>query len=53
MPQAVIASTARSPIGRARKGSLADVRPDDLMAFAIAEALSKVPEWTAARSPTS
>ena len=30
MPEAVIVATARSPIGRANKGSLADVRPDDL-----------------------
>ncbi|MFC8531594.1 hypothetical protein, partial [Nocardia sp. NPDC057227] len=28
MPEAVIVSTARSPIGRARKGSLAELRPD-------------------------
>ena len=32
MPEAVIVSTARSPIGRAFKGSLKDVRPDDLAA---------------------
>src|SRR5439155_27353514 len=32
------------PIGRAGKGSLADARPDDLVAFAIDAALSKVPE---------
>ena len=43
MPEAVIVSTARTPIGRARKGSLMDVRPDDLLAFAIREALDKVP----------
>jgi acetyl-CoA C-acetyltransferase len=30
MPEAVIVSTARSPIGRAGKGSLKDMRPDDL-----------------------
>ncbi|MEA2477755.1 MAG: hypothetical protein QOC87_1954, partial [Actinomycetota bacterium] len=30
MPEAVIAAAARTPIGRAKKGSLADVRPDDL-----------------------
>ncbi|MDQ3879360.1 MAG: acetyl-CoA C-acyltransferase [Actinomycetota bacterium] len=44
MPEAVIAAAARTPIGRAKKGSLADVRPDDLMAFAIVEALKKVPD---------
>jgi acetyl-CoA C-acetyltransferase len=43
MPEAVIVATARTPIGRAMKGSFADVRPDDLGAFAIAEALKKVP----------
>jgi acetyl-CoA C-acetyltransferase len=40
---AVIVSTARTPIGRARKGSLVDVRPDDMVAFAIDAALAKVP----------
>ena len=35
MPEAVIVSTARTPIGRAAKGSLVDARPDDLAAFAI------------------
>lgn len=44
MPEAVIVATARTPIGRANKGSLADVRPDDLAAFAIQAALAKVPE---------
>jgi acetyl-CoA C-acetyltransferase len=44
MPEAVIAAAVRTPIGRAKKGSLVDVRPDDLMAFAIEQALNKVPE---------
>jgi acetyl-CoA C-acetyltransferase len=44
MPEAVIVSTARTPIGRAAKGSLIDARPDDLAAFAIRAALDKVPE---------
>ena len=44
MPEAVIVSTARSPIGRAFKGSLARVRPDDLAAQMVAAALAKVPE---------
>jgi acetyl-CoA C-acetyltransferase len=44
MPDAVIVSTARSPIGRAFKGSLTKVRPDDLSATVIRAALDKVPE---------
>src|SRR3954463_12791111 len=44
MPEAVIVSTARTPIGRAAKGSLVEARPDDLAAFAVRAALSKVPE---------
>ena len=44
MPEAVIVATSRTPIGRAQKGSLADVRPDDLIAFAIKDVLAKVPE---------
>ena len=42
MPEAVIAAAARTPIGRAGKGSLTDVRPDDLLAFAIKEAVGRV-----------
>ncbi|SEP96629.1 acetyl-CoA C-acetyltransferase [Lentzea albida] len=44
MPEAVIVSAARSPIGRAGKGSLKDVRPDDLVARMIRAALDKVPQ---------
>lgn len=44
MPEAVIVATARSPIGRAMKGSLASIRPDDLAAQMVAAALAKVPE---------
>src|SRR5829696_10382936 len=44
MPEAVIVSTARSPIGRAMKGSLTQVRPDDLTATIVKAALAKVPE---------
>jgi acetyl-CoA C-acetyltransferase len=44
MPEAVIVATARSPIGRAVKGSLREVRPDDLAATIVAAALAKVPE---------
>ncbi|GAB3600080.1 acetyl-CoA C-acetyltransferase [Angustibacter peucedani] len=43
MTEAVIVSTARSPIGRAFKGSLKDVRPDDLSVAVIKAALEKVP----------
>ncbi|MDA0566203.1 acetyl-CoA C-acetyltransferase [Streptomonospora sp. S1-112] len=44
MPEAVIVATARSPIGRAFKGSLKDIRPDDLAAQVITAALAKVPQ---------
>ncbi|XVV05877.1 acetyl-CoA C-acetyltransferase [Actinosynnema sp. CA-248983] len=43
MPEAVVVATSRSPIGRARKGSLVDLRPDDLAAQVIRAALDKVP----------
>ena len=43
MPEAVIVATARSPIGRAKKGSLRDVRPDDLTARMVTAALDQVP----------
>ena len=43
MPEAVIVATARSPIGRAFKGSLKDVRPDDLATMIVRAALDKVP----------
>jgi acetyl-CoA C-acetyltransferase len=44
MPEAVIVTARRTPIGRARKGSLVHARPDDLVAFAIDAALDAVPE---------
>lgn len=44
MPDAVIVATARSPIGRAFKGSLKDMRPDDLAVQMVQAALAKVPE---------
>jgi acetyl-CoA C-acetyltransferase len=44
MAEAVIVSTARSPIGRAFKGSLKDMRADDLTAQMVRAALAKVPE---------
>jgi acetyl-CoA C-acetyltransferase len=43
LPEAVIVAAARTPIGRARKGSLVDARPDDLASFAIDAALKQVP----------
>jgi acetyl-CoA C-acetyltransferase len=44
MPEAVVVATARSPIGRAFKGSLTSIRPDDLTAAMISAALAKVPQ---------
>src|SRR3954471_7551866 len=44
MPEAVIVATARSPIGRAVKGSLRDLRPDDLATTIVDAALAKVPQ---------
>ncbi|MEJ7795248.1 MAG: acetyl-CoA C-acetyltransferase [Nocardioides sp.] len=43
MPEAVIVSVARSPIGRANKGSLKDLRPDELAATIVKVALDKIP----------
>ncbi len=43
MPEAVVVATARSPIGRAFKGSLTSIRPDDLVTQMITAALAKVP----------
>jgi acetyl-CoA C-acetyltransferase len=44
MPEAVIVATARSPIGRAFKGSMTGIRPDDLTAQIVSTVLGKVPE---------
>jgi acetyl-CoA C-acetyltransferase len=44
MPEAVIVAAARSPIGRAFKGSLKDIRPDQLAATMVQAALDQVPE---------
>jgi acetyl-CoA C-acetyltransferase len=44
VPEAVIVAAARSPIGRAHKGSLAGVRPDDLTATIVRAALDQVPQ---------
>ena len=43
MPEAVIVSAARTPIGRANKGSLTEMRPDELTAFIVKTALDKIP----------
>jgi acetyl-CoA C-acetyltransferase len=44
VPEAVIVATARSPIGRAAKGTMTGFRPDDLAATIVQAALDKVPE---------
>jgi acetyl-CoA C-acetyltransferase len=44
MTEAVIVAYGRSPVGRARKGSLVDVRPDDLAAYVLGQLLDKEPE---------
>jgi acetyl-CoA C-acetyltransferase len=44
MPEAVIVATARTPIGRANKGSLIECRPDDLSALIISAVLAKAPK---------
>jgi acetyl-CoA C-acetyltransferase len=43
MPEAVVVAAGRSPIGRAMKGSLVDVRPDDLGAHIVTKVLEQVP----------
>jgi acetyl-CoA acyltransferase len=44
MPEAVIVSAVRTPVGRAPKGALSTSRPDDLAALALGAALDRVPE---------
>ncbi len=44
MPEAVVVATARSPIGRAFKGSMVGIRPDDLTEQIVKAALDKVPQ---------
>jgi acetyl-CoA C-acetyltransferase len=46
MPQAVIVAAVRSPIGRAFKGSLVQLRPDDMSAQVLSALLDKVPQVT-------
>ena len=43
MPEAVLVSAVRTPVGRAPKGALSTTRPDDLAALAITGALQRVP----------
>ncbi len=51
MPEAVVVAAARSPIGRAFKGSLTSIRPDDLLAQMVSAALAKVPALDPASGP--
>jgi acetyl-CoA C-acetyltransferase len=44
MPEAVIVATSRSPIGRANKGSLASLRPDDMSAQILKALMDKAPQ---------
>jgi acetyl-CoA C-acetyltransferase len=44
MSEVVIVAIGRTPIGRARKGSLIDERPDDLAAYVVDEVLKQVPQ---------
>src|ERR1044071_5007478 len=44
MPEAVIVATARSPIGRANKGSLVSMRPDDMSVQIVEALMKKVPQ---------
>jgi acetyl-CoA C-acetyltransferase len=44
MPEPVIVALGRSPIGRAMKGSLVNIRPDDLAAGIVTEVLDRVPQ---------
>ena len=44
MPEAVIVAAVRSPIGRANKGHLVDVRPDNLAAYVVSKVMEKVPQ---------
>src|SRR5579863_10679802 len=48
MPEAVLVSAVRTPVGRAPKGALSTTRPDDLAALAMTAALDRVPELSRA-----
>lgn len=43
MPEAVIVTAIRTPVGRAHKGKLKDTRPDDLAGFILQEAIKRTP----------
>ena len=43
MPEAVIVSAVRTPVGRAPKGALSTTRPDDIAAIALSSAMERVP----------
>ncbi len=43
MPEAVLVSALRTPVGRAPRGALSTTRPDDLAALAVGRALERVP----------
>jgi acetyl-CoA C-acetyltransferase len=49
MPEALIVAAGRSPIGRAMKGSLVDVRPDDLAAYVVGKVMGKLPQVDASQ----
>ncbi|HEV3232126.1 MAG TPA: acetyl-CoA C-acyltransferase, partial [Candidatus Dormibacteraeota bacterium] len=44
MPEAVIVAAARTPIGRASKGSLVDLRPDEMAGFIVARVMERLPQ---------
>ncbi len=44
MPEAVIVATGRTPIGRASKGSLVELRADDLAALVVREVMARIPQ---------
>ena len=48
MPEAVLVSAVRTPVGRAPKGALSTTRPDDLAALAVGGALDKIPDLSRA-----
>ena len=52
MPEAVLVSAVRTPVGRAPKGALSTTRPDDLAALAVGGALDRVPASTKPKSTT-
>ena len=52
MPEAVLVSAVRTPVGRAPKGALSNTRPDDLSALAVGGALEGFPSWRRLRLTT-